>query len=122
MLLTVAAATTISALIIPIPLAGQIALAAGVAAAFIRALRHYTLCRGAFAARGLHFQRTGEVAVLGGDGDPVDFGKVVHRFVSPTLSAVVIAGNSRRYTVLLMPDSLSAEGYRRLRLRLNSLP
>lgn len=106
------------ALIIPIYAAARVLAVAVLVALFAFSVRRHALLRGGGAVRGVLFRR-GEVSVLDGDGTTIDAGAVLSVFVSPLLSVAVIAGRRRRYALLLFPDSLPAEEYRRLRVRLN---
>jgi len=97
-----------------------------IAVAFARAGYRYFSNFGAAAVRGMEFQRGKQVALLNAAGVHLDFGDVLYRFVSPVLSTIVImggadGGKARRYAIILMPDSLDKETYRRLRLRLNGI-
>ena len=96
-------------------------LAVAMSVAFYRAHRLLARHIGGGALHGVQFRKDGAIAVLDGAGNNQDSGALIYCFVSSTLTTAIIAGQRRHYTLLAMPDSLPADDYRHLRVRLKNV-
>ena len=110
----------ISAWIIPIPFLLRPPLAVIFVWLFFRAFCRHALLLGPLAVHELHLADNKNIILSGKDGKNIANGKLVGCSISPLLTVAVVGGE-RKMPVLIMPDSLPADDYRRLRVRLNVL-
>lgn len=122
----------ISVFIIPLPLPVQIFLASAIAIAFYRADARLGRLARADSICGLRWQTDTRIAVIGASGQTIATGEVAQCFISPALTTLRIRNDfahppttvwqrltqAQHYTALVASDSLPADDYRQLRLRL----
>jgi toxin CptA len=115
-----AGATVALAWALPVALALRIALAAWVAALGLGALERAVLLCGRRAARRLRVQRDGAIEVESASGIRTAGVLRAGSFVAPWLVIVRWRPHGGRWdrTVLLLPDMVAAEEFRRLRVLL----
>lgn len=106
--------------LLPLPGALRVALAAAIGALAIEALRRVAHHRGPRGVRALAIHGAGEIAVETHDGRRHAGRLRDGSFVAPWLTIVRWRPVGARFdrTVLILPDMVDAEAFRRLRVRL----
>jgi toxin CptA len=108
------------AALLPLALALRVALAAGIASLAMEALERVAWHRGPRGVRSFAISGAGEIAVETAQGRRCDGRLCDGSFVAPWLTLVRWRRRGERFdrTVMVLPDMLDAESFRRLRVRL----
>lgn len=108
------------ALLLPIPLFVRIALVALIAVGLHRGLSRHALRRAGDAVVAFSLSEDDACAVRRQGAAEWQDGRLMDRWVHPWLTILVVRCNGRRRpcSIVITPDAVSAEAFRRLRVRL----
>jgi hypothetical protein len=115
-LLLLHAAALVVVLLLPWPLLANLALSAVVLLSLAWHWRRRLSPRYPHAVRGLHWEADGACVLRLASGKQLDVRLAGHAFVMPWL--VILYFQDRPWHLVLLPDMLAAETFRRLRVRL----
>ena len=103
-----------------LPIGAKLALGALAATSLVHALRRYAFLKGRTAARALELRSADEASLQTGDGTWHDARILTTTYVSARLGVVnlKVRGALLPRHVVILPDALDAEDFRRLRVRL----